>query len=49
MFERLKKLLSSERPEDRMVVALSLVALSLVLVKFYLTGCVVVCMDWYDE
>ena len=45
MFERLKKLLSSERPEDRMVVALSLVALSLVLVKFYLTGCVVVCMD----
>jgi len=49
MLEKIKKILSSESPEDRMVVALSLVALSLVLVKFYLTGCVVVCMDWYDE
>jgi len=43
--EKIKKILSSESPEDRMVVALSLVALSLVLVKFYLTGCVVVCIS----
>lgn len=49
MLERLKRILSSESPEDRMVVALSLVALGLVFIKFYLTGCVVVCMDWYDE
>lgn len=49
MLNKIKNLIKSEEPEDRMVVALSFIALALVLVKFYLTGCVVVCMDWYDD
>jgi len=49
MLKKFINFVKSESPEDRMVVALSLVALGLVLIKFYLTGCVVVCMDWYDE
>lgn len=49
MLKRLIDIIKSEKPEDRMAVALSLIALGLVLVKFYLTGCVVVCGDWYDD
>lgn len=46
MLKKFINFVKSEEPEDRIVVALSFLALVLVLIKFYLTGCVVVCMDW---
>lgn len=46
--KKIIKIIKSESQENRFTFAFSLALIVLILVKYFATGCVVLCGDWYD-